>query len=185
MQDMTAIVKVQPAIITLPESEVPSVSKPSQHFRTAVVLQKLTRLDWEKQKHPHKSAEQLIEYLRSKGHEVDSMIENDRKQKAAVAEILSRLRNANIMTQLVDRQSLNEAIAWADLVVSAGGDGTFLTAAAAVADRTPVIGINTDPVGSEGYLCIGGKNPPHDLFQRLVEGKFQFPRTRFRLMISL
>ncbi|VDM62257.1 unnamed protein product [Angiostrongylus costaricensis] len=170
---MTAIVKVQPAIITLPEAEVPSVSNPSQHFRTAVVLQKMTRLDWEKQKHPHKSAAQLIDYLRRKGHEVDSMIENDQKQKAAVAEILSRLRDANITTQLVDRQSLGEAIPWADLVVSAGGDGTFLTAAAAVADHTPVVGINTDPVGSEGYLCVGGKNPPHDLFQRLVEGKFQ------------
>uniref|UniRef100_A0A0K0DNJ1 NAD(+) kinase n=1 Tax=Angiostrongylus cantonensis TaxID=6313 RepID=A0A0K0DNJ1_ANGCA len=110
---MTAIVKVQPALITLPKAEVPSVSNP----------------------------------------------------------------DANITTQLVDRQSLSEAIPWADLVVSAGGDGTFLTAAAAVADHTPVVGINTDPVGSEGYLCIGGKNPPHDLFQRLVEGKFQFVST--------
>ncbi|KJH45459.1 NAD(+)/NADH kinase [Dictyocaulus viviparus] len=170
---MTAVVKIQPAVITLPEAEVPSVSNPSQHFRTAAVLQKMTRLDWEKQKHPHKSMPQLLQYLRYKGHEIEEIIESDRKQKAAVAEILTRLQDANIMTQLVERQSLSDAVAWADLVISAGGDGTFLTAAAAVADRTPVIGINTDPVGSEGHLCIGGKNPPHDLFQRLVEGKFR------------
>ncbi|EPB78137.1 hypothetical protein ANCCEY_02777, partial [Ancylostoma ceylanicum] len=97
-------------------------------------------------------------------------------------EISQFYREANIITQVVTRQSLRAAVPWADLVVSAGGDGTYLTAAAAVADKTPVIGINTDPVGSEfvlfrseGHLCIGGKNPPHDLFQRIVEGKFQRP----------
>ncbi|PIO63728.1 hypothetical protein TELCIR_14665 [Teladorsagia circumcincta] len=57
---------------------------------------------------------------------------------------------AHILTQLVTRQSLPLAVPWADLVVSAGGDGTFLTAAAAVTDKTPVIGINTDPVGYYG-----------------------------------
>ncbi|VDM72078.1 unnamed protein product [Strongylus vulgaris] len=131
------------------------------------------------------------------------MIESDKKQKAAVREILARLEEANIISQVVTRQSLRAAVPWADLVVSAGGDGTYLTAAAAVADKTPVIGINTDPVGSvpvlyanvfcenfcssekveleskmpkkgsEGHLCIGGKNPPHDLFKRIVDGKFQ------------
>ncbi|EYC29406.1 hypothetical protein Y032_0006g2960 [Ancylostoma ceylanicum] len=37
---------------------------------------------------------------------------------------------------------------------------------------------------SEGHLCIGGKNPPHDLFQRIVEGKFQFAnRSRIRVTV--
>ncbi|VDN21720.1 unnamed protein product [Cylicostephanus goldi] len=62
-----------------------------QQFRTAVVLQKLTRLDWEKQKHPHKTTQQLLQHLRSKGYDVNDMIESDKKQKAAVREILARL----------------------------------------------------------------------------------------------
>ncbi|EYC29403.1 hypothetical protein Y032_0006g2960 [Ancylostoma ceylanicum] len=181
---MAAAVKIHPALITIPEAEVPSVSNPVPQFRTAVVLQKLTRLDWEKQKYPHKTTQQLLQYLRSKGYDVNDMIESDKKQKAAVMEILARLEEANIITQVVTRQSLRAAVPWADLVVSAGGDGTYLTAAAAVADKTPVIGINTDPVGSEGHLCIGGKNPPHDLFQRIVEGKFQFAnRSRIRVTV--
>ncbi|RCN40852.1 NAD(+)/NADH kinase [Ancylostoma caninum] len=181
---MAAAVKIHPALITIPEAEEPSVSNPVPQFRTAIVLQKLTRLDWEKQKHPHKTTQQLLQYLRSKGHDVNDMIESDKKQKAAVMEILARLEEAHIITQVVTRQSLRAAVAWADLVVSAGGDGTYLTAAAAVADKTPVIGINTDPVGSEGHLCIGGKNPPHDLFQRIVEGKFQFAnRSRIRVTV--
>ncbi|VDP30720.1 unnamed protein product [Heligmosomoides polygyrus] len=79
---------------------------------------------------------------------------------------------------------MSAAVQWADLVVSAGGDGTFLTAAAAITDKTPVIGINTDPVGSEGHLCVGGKNPPHDLFERIVGGKFQYThRSRIRVTV--
>lgn len=64
----------------------------------------------------------------------------------------------------------------ADLVVAAGGDGTFLTAAAAITDATPVIGINTDPVGSEGHLCVGGKRPPVDLIERIGDGRFRLEK---------
>lgn len=55
------------------------------------MLQKTTRLDWEKQKHPHKSVTQLLQHLRHRGYDVDEMLESDRKQKAAVTEILARL----------------------------------------------------------------------------------------------
>ena len=41
----------------------------------------------------------------------------------------------------------DELIEWADAVVAAGGDGTFLLAASKVNDRKkPLIGINTDPL---------------------------------------
>lgn len=40
-----------------------------------------------------------------------------------------------------------EWIDWCDFVISAGGDGTFLTAARKVRNEKPVIGINTDPIG--------------------------------------
>ncbi|WKY06539.1 hypothetical protein Q1695_006597 [Nippostrongylus brasiliensis] len=179
---MTAAVKIQPAVIAISETEVPSVSSATPCFRTAIVLPKTTRLDWEKQKHPHRSLVQVLQQLRNKGHDVEGMLESDRKQKAALAEIIARLDEAHITTQVVSRQSLSAAVKWADLVVSAGGDGTFLTAAAAVTDKTPVIGINTDPVGSEGHLCIGGKNPPHDLIERIVSGRFRYSnRSRIRV----
>lgn len=48
----------------------------------------------------------------------------------------------------MDRYSYSkEIVDWCDLVISAGGDGTFLTAASKVRNDIPVIGINTDPVG--------------------------------------
>ncbi|ETN80327.1 NAD(+)/NADH kinase [Necator americanus] len=151
---MTAAVKIHPVIITIPEAEVPSVSNPVPVSIIDLIDTHLL--------HSTLKAQSLRLFLNR------DMV----------------MREANIITQVVTRQSLQAAIPWADLVVSAGGDGTFLTAAAAVADKTPVIGINTDPVGSEGHLCIGGKNPPHDLFQRIAEGKFQFAnRNRIRVTV--
>uniref|UniRef100_A0A8C4QIY1 NAD kinase 2, mitochondrial n=1 Tax=Eptatretus burgeri TaxID=7764 RepID=A0A8C4QIY1_EPTBU len=56
----------------------------------------------------------------------------------------------------VQRQDYCEDdVHWADAVISAGGDGTFLLAASKVCDsKKLVFGINTDPDRSEGYLCL-------------------------------
>lgn len=44
---------------------------------------------------------------------------------------------------------------WADVVVPIGGDGTFLLAASKILDNTkPVVGFNSDPTRSEGFLCL-------------------------------
>lgn len=48
-----------------------------------------------------------------------------------------------------------DKIDWADIVMSTGGDGTFLLAASMIKNnRKPVIGFNSVPERSEGYLCL-------------------------------
>lgn len=48
-----------------------------------------------------------------------------------------------------------ESIDWADVIIPIGGDGTFLLASCKVRDdKKPVIGLNSDPTRSEGYLCL-------------------------------
>lgn len=55
--------------------------------------------------------------------------------------------------KVVSREEYNdEALLWADAVFSAGGDGTFLIAAAKINDQRPVIGFNTDPLGFAFFL---------------------------------
>ncbi|KAH9281921.1 NAD kinase 2, mitochondrial [Echinococcus granulosus] len=76
----------------------------------------------------------------------------------------------------------------ADLVVSVGGDGTFLTAAVRITEKDkPIIGINSNPVSSEGSLCL----PRHwhkkipVIVDRLVNGQFSRRfRQRIRLLVS-
>lgn len=49
-------------------------------------------------------------------------------------------------------------VEWADLIVIAGGDGTFLLGASLIRDRNkPIVGFNTNPGCSEGYLCLPKK----------------------------
>ena len=79
-----------------------------------------------------------------------------------------------------------EAAQDADLIISAGGDGTFLAAASLVRDQTPIIGINTDPVGSEGHLSLTGKQQLRvaDTIDRFLGGNFRFfPRQRVRVTL--
>lgn len=56
-------------------------------------------------------------------------------------------RNHGIETKVVSRHQFTpELIRWADVLFTAGGDGTYLLAASKVTDKNkPLIGINTDP----------------------------------------
>lgn len=112
-------------------------------------------------------------------------MDNEKKQVNAVQEIVKELEKAGITTRVVTREQLQQYLQETDLVISAGGDGTFLTAASAVNDQTPVVGINTDPIGSEGHLCVGGKNPPRNLIELLVSGKLKWvQRSRIRVTVK-
>lgn len=128
----------------------------SFHPKRILVLAKLTRLEFEKRTHPGLSDEQLKIELSRRGSDFERLLDRHHKHKAYLEVIKRELRNSKIETRIVDRFGYNQAaIEWADAVFSAGGDGTFLLAASRVTNNEkPVIGINTDPNGSEGYLCL-------------------------------
>lgn len=49
-------------------------------------------------------------------------------------------------------------IDWSDIIIPMGGDGTYLMAASRVSgNEKPVVGLNSDPSRSEGYLCLPAK----------------------------
>uniref|UniRef100_A0A1I7TDS2 NAD(+) kinase n=1 Tax=Caenorhabditis tropicalis TaxID=1561998 RepID=A0A1I7TDS2_9PELO len=126
-----------------------------------------------------------LRYLQQKGTNVAELLENEKKQVSAVEQIVSELSKAGISSKVVTRQELSRYLGDTDLVISAGGDGTFLAAASVVTDQTPVIGVNTDPIGSEGHLCVGGKTPPTDLIERLVTGRLEWvQRSRIRVTVT-
>lgn len=45
-----------------------------------------------------------------------------------------------------------------DLVISVGGDGTFLDAQALIKKDVPLLGVNSDPVRSHGHYCAANKD---------------------------
>lgn len=109
--------------------------------------------------------------------------------KEAEVKLIKALETRGVETKVVQRGGYtSQHLEWADLVVTAGGDGTFLLGASKITNpNKPILGINTDPTRSEGYLCL----PKHFSFNidhamdMLMSGKFRwFYRKRLRMSLT-
>lgn len=118
----------------------------------------------------------------------DSLKHYDQVQKSCLHQIESVLATNNIEYQTVDRFGYTkEKIDWADVIITSGGDGTFLMAASKVSTRDkPVIGINSDPTKSVGHLCLPSKfsNNFDKVIDLLRDGKYQW-QYKQRLRVTL
>lgn len=108
------------------------------------------------------------------------------KSKQHVAKTLSEF---GIEYRIVNRfEYSQEQIDWADVIITTGGDGTFLMAASKIFSKDKlVIGINSDPSRSVGYLCL----PPsysvnfRAALEKLASGDFRWVyRQRIRVSIK-
>ena len=93
------------------------------------------------------------------------------------------------MVKLRDRESYSAGdVEWAEWVFSAGGDGTLLWASSKV--LTPqklLVGLNTDPNSSEGYLCLNASRygSLRECLAAIFEGEVpRYQRTRIRVELD-
>lgn len=102
--------------------------------------------------------------------------------------IISSLKSCGIEAKLVNRTEYSDKnIDWADVVITSGGDGTFLMAASKINNRNkPVIGVNSDPTRSIGHLCLPKKysNNFGEALRLFSEGKFRW-KYRQRIRVNL
>ncbi|XP_008206935.1 NAD kinase 2, mitochondrial [Nasonia vitripennis] len=153
--------------------------------KRVLVLTKVSRYQIEKLQNPELSENQLKDKLLSRGTNYDAILAGHNRNKATESRTVEALKNLNITYRVKDRHSIDvDSIAWADLIVPVGGDGTFLLASNLINDNTkPIVGINSDPEFSEGFLMLSPKytNNIPEIFERLRAGKFEyFMRTRIR-----
>lgn len=79
-------------------------------------------------------------------------------------------------------------VEWAESVFSAGGDGNFLWASSKVMTSGKLlVGFNTDPLSSEGYLCLNSSR--YGSLQRSLEAVFcgkvpRYQRARIRVEVD-
>lgn len=100
-----------------------------------------------------------------------------RDELRADARMLSLLKDLDQATfEVYEIRTKNDVRPETDLVLSMGGDGTFLSAAHVVADiGLPILGVN---FGRIGFLC---ENRPDDVRRALVEGDF---RIEYRTVLN-
>ncbi|CAG0896344.1 unnamed protein product [Cyprideis torosa] len=167
-------------------STATSVSFPP---KTALILTKLTRYEFEKRRHPDLSETELRQRLTERGSDFDMMLQRHLIHKNCEKMLQDALQRHGVETRLVYRFEYNiELVRWADMIISNGGDGTFLLAASKVTNQTkPVIGINSDPSRSEGHLCLPKmySGRPGDAIDRIFQGDFDWMyRKRIRIAIK-
>ncbi|MBF0121790.1 MAG: NAD(+)/NADH kinase [Candidatus Omnitrophica bacterium] len=72
-----------------------------------------------------------------------------------------------------------------DLVITVGGDGTFLEAARNLTTKQYILGVNSDPQWSVGQFCSCNANEFQKALQRILGGSLRVKRLyRLRLTIS-
>ncbi|KAF6771302.1 hypothetical protein AHF37_10387, partial [Paragonimus kellicotti] len=116
-------------------------------FSSACSHHHITKFDFERSLEQYTDDEQLRKALLLKGINVDWLVKRHNAHYQKVSEFQRFLKLRGLEVHLVDRRTYtNDAIAWADVVFTAGGDGTFLLGASKIRHRNiPIIGLNTDP----------------------------------------
>uniref|UniRef100_T1JBC5 NAD kinase 2, mitochondrial n=1 Tax=Strigamia maritima TaxID=126957 RepID=T1JBC5_STRMM len=161
---------------------------PQFHPKKVLVLSKITRYEFEKRRHPNLSEEQLTDALAKRGSDYKGLLYHHDIHTKCLNLVTETLRRHNIETRVVQRSNYKEeCIDWADAILSTGGDGTFLLGASRIQDSNKlIIGINSDPSRSEGYLCLPAKYSTDFplAMKKLLEGRFRW-NLRHRVRITL
>ena len=131
----------------------------------------------QEQQDPH-----LLRLLRERHPDVRDMQEAHAVHEETMNGIVHAMRQLPVQFDLAYRADLKVTRRY-DLVVTVGGDGTFLQAARSVA-RTPILGVNADPARSEAVFCAASRATFARMCRAALEGRL--PELRlYRLRLSL
>ncbi len=97
--------------------------------------------------------------------------EIEAERAKALARIEHKLRGMGIAHTTVTRFAIPATRSF-DLVISFGGDGTFL-AAAHKAGCVPILGVNAAPDHSVGFYCAAAPNTFDRVLARIISGKMK------------
>ena len=156
--------------------------------KKALIVTKVSRYEFERSKFRGLSESDFENLLTKRGSNYTMVKYHHNIHKSAEEKITHALEARGVETKKCQRKGYtNELIDWADIIFTTGGDGTFLLGASKVRrPDKPVVGINTDPTRSEGYLCL----PKHFSFtldhaiEELMSGNFRwFLRRRLRITL--
>ena len=135
-------------------------SNPSTHqvgsvvvLRRVVVVRKTTVLE----RAEDRPDRRLAEVMNHGGPLADRILEAHRQHISTVQAVIRTVHRKHMEVRVVAKLTRRDA-RWADLVVTVGGDGTFLRAshcisADDVSDGTPMLGVNSAVGSSMGFFC--------------------------------
>ncbi|XP_014488410.1 PREDICTED: NAD kinase 2, mitochondrial [Dinoponera quadriceps] len=156
--------------------------------RKVLIVTKLSRYHFEKVREPKLNKNQLRLKLLERGYDYNTMIASHTATKAVEDQVTETLEQMNVEYKIVNRTNLDQSLfTWADLILPIGGDGTFLLASNLIFNnKKPIMGINSYPEKSEGYLMLSARytrNIP-EIFKMLKAGHYNtLMRRRIRITL--
>lgn len=124
----------------------------------------------------------LVRLLRAREADALDMRHAHRAHQETLTAVVRALTRCRMPYDLVYRARLRTAARY-DLVVSVGGDGTFLQASHAVRE-TPMLGVNSDPRRSEAVFCAATKDNVEAVLRQALSRRLPECRV-YRLRLAL
>ncbi len=94
------------------------------------------------------------------------------EEEKTLASIIAALKESGIAPEARERKNLSRGdFSKKEMVISCGGDGTFLLTAHHVAENVPLLGVNSDPHAKEGYLLSADRKTFPSLLEKIRNGK--------------
>lgn len=161
-------------------------------IKKALIVTKLTRLEFEKIRHSELNDSELEEKIRNRGTDYDALLHYHNLHKEMEAKVTRSFRELDVEVKIVNRLTINrDLLRWTDLIVPIGGDGTFLLAASRaspffVENSVPIVGFNSDPARSEGRLLLPKQYSVDvkDAAKKILKGEFEWMH-KSRIRITL
>lgn len=139
-----------------------------RRFRVLVVYKKDAYQQYVQEQHDTR----LVRLLRRRDPDALDIQQAHRVHEAAMESVLHALRRLPAVEfELAYRAQLKLTKQY-DLVISVGGDGTFLQAAFAIG-HTPILGVNSDPQRSEAVFCAATPRTFPRLIRQVLAGRLK------------
>ncbi len=125
----------------------------------------------------------LLALLRKRHPTLVDMRQAHAVHQATLRALVEILKQLPVRYELVYRARLKTTRGYA-LVISVGGDGTFLRVSHFIEDETPLLGINSDPLRSEAAFCAASRRGLSQMLHRALAGALE-KQVLYRLHLSL
>jgi NAD+ kinase len=122
--------------------------------------------------------------LLEENHEVVTRVKKAHSEHVdTLSKLEKELRSRNIDYKVIARSQLVEPIAGVDLMISVGGDGTFLDASH-YTDTIPMLGVNSAQSSSFGHFCYANDNNFAEVLDKIISDEIS-PVQLMRLSLRI
>lgn len=129
--------------------------------------------------------ERLLKLLSPESEQREQIERSDSDHRATLEHVVGALTDHNIPAKCVNRQPGENFEVDAPLIITIGGDGTFLDASHSVTTKVPVLGVNSAPVSSFGHFCLTDKAGFDAALADILSGKRKaHPLLRLKLTLD-